>query len=255
MNEHYKTLVFTIFCHETRELTISTTLECLSALNYTASNLHVGFIFIDDGSSDNETAHAIQESILLLRQNSRVLIAEKIYHPTRLGLAESMFSSLNLLQKMGFVDDVWLTQLPGNDQVAANSLQTFLEEPLNLGLKILWRANSVNRPPIKRLASNILQVIVRFILFPEIKQSTANFIAPVSFYSRWLKPTSGHAYGLWLIAGAIIEQEGISQISFEIKKQAINKHKAQRRTPKLSDILSILIQLYRIRIFMNKNLE
>lgn len=255
MNEEYKTLVFTIFCHETKELTISTTRECLSALNFTTSNLHVGFIFINDGSSDNETERAIQESILLLRQNSRVLIAEEIYHHSRLGLAESMLSSLDLLQKMGFVDNVWLTQLPGNDQVNAKSLQTFLEEPLNLGLKILWRANSVNRPPIKRLASNILQVIVRFILFPEIKESTANFIAPVSFYSRWLKPTSGHAYGLWLIAGAIIEQESISQISFEIKKPIINKHKAQRRTPKISDIFSILVQINQIRIFMNKNLQ
>jgi|LauGreSuBDMM15SN_2_FD.fasta_scaffold00148_11 hypothetical protein len=255
MNRPYKTLVFTIFCHETKELTISTTLECLSALNYAASNLHLGFIFIDDGSSDNETSHAIQESILLLRRNSRVLIAEKIYHPARLGLAESMFSSLNLLQKMGFIEDVWLTQIPGNDQVNSKSLQIFLEEPLNLGLKILWRANPVNRPPIKRFASHILQVIVRFILFPEIKQSTANFIAPVSFYSRWLKPTSGHAYGLWLIAGAIIENISISQISFKIKKQTIDKHKAQRRTPKFSDIFSILLQLYRIRIFMNKNLE
>jgi hypothetical protein len=166
-----------------------------------------------------------------------------------------MFSSLNLLQKMGFIEDVWLTQIPGNDQVNSKSLQIFLEEPLNLGLKILWRANPVNRPPIKRFASHILQVIVRFILFPEIKQSTANFIAPVSFYSRWLKPTSGHAYGLWLIAGAIIENISISQISFKIKKQTIDKHKAQRRTPKFSDIFSILLQLYRIRIFMNKNLE
>lgn len=254
MSSSKQLLVFVVFCHRTRELTFNTALESVNAIRKSSPEFDVGYIFIDDGSCDTITTRWIEKSISLLRQEPNVMISEMLVHEHRLGLSSSLQSTIEYLDEIGLENLVWITQIPGNDQLSEDSLASFLSYPLNQELRILWRDNPRARPILKRTASSVLQLLVRFFLFPDIRQVTANYIAPLNHYKRWLNPKSGHAYGLWLIAGAQIDNVPVSQSGFSLKIRSRNGHEAVRKVPNLDQIFHVLFQLVKVKIFLKKNL-
>ncbi len=254
MPAQHQLLIFVVFCHKTQDLTFQTALECKEAVENIQSPLKFGFIFIDDASRDELTTLSIHQSLALLREIPNTILTEKICHSHRLGLAASLKSAVDFLVKCEVPESIWVTQLPGNDQVSSESLKQFLEHPMENELRVLWRANLEDRPWAKRLASKALQKLVNFFLFPQIMQVTANFVAPVDLYKRWLVPSSGHAYGLWLLFGATKEGIPIVQREFTVKKRRDN-HSAVRKTPKIQDVVSVIIQLVRVKLLMLKNLR
>lgn len=254
MPGQHQLLIFVVFCHKTNELTFQTALECKKAVENIQSPLKFGFVFIDDGSQDELTTLWIDQSIALLREIPNIIVTEKICHSHRLGLAASINSAVEFLVKCEVAESIWVTQLPGNDQVSSESLKRFFEHPLENELCVLWRANLNDRPWAKRFASKALQKLVNAFLFPQIMQVTANFVAPVDLYKQWLVPSSGHAYGLWLLFGATKEGIPVVQREFTLKKRRDN-HGAVRKTPKIQDIVSVINQLVRVKLLMRKTLR
>jgi hypothetical protein len=248
-----QTLVIVVFCHETKELTYATAVECFKSLENIPPELKLGFIFVDDGSQENYTSKMIDKSLNLLLQSCHVAFSEKIRHDVRLGLAASLHSSVRFLLETNRSRNVWITQIPGNDQLSSKSLARFLEFPMLENLTILWRSNTRSRPALKRFASYVLQGVVRRFLFPEVQQVTGNFIAPIALYNNWLLPSSGHAYGLWLIAGAKNDGIPIVQRDFELKQRAFARHTAVRKLPKVQNVILMLVEIIRVKKFIQKN--
>ena len=249
-------LVIAVFCHNTGSATRSTMNELITwAINSKVLNpKRLGIILINDGSNDDSTDKEIRSAILELREVLNPLFVDTINNSSRLGLAHSLAKSIELIPKITTTEECWLTQIPGNDQVPAQSLDQFIPTGHDYALEILYRSNPKARPLIKRIASKVLQIIVRnTIKFPSI-EATANFLAPLSFYTKWLNKNSGHAYGVWLIAGALIDNVEIRQRGFQLKESYRNRHYSRRRLPKLRDIILMLIQLRKVRSFMRRSL-
>jgi hypothetical protein len=248
-------LVFIIFCHNTGSSVISTSNELIVWLREIEEleQKKIGFVFVDDYSQSFDSTNEIIYAANLLRNQSNALFVDLLRNEKILGLSGSIQRVLNHLKQFEFKNDFLITQLPGNDQVPSSSLRFFYESRLCEGLVILFRNNLEMRPFFKRKASLVLQKIARFVVKTSFIEATANFMAPASFYERWAKPTSGHAYGIWLIAGARYENMMICNRGFDIKSR-LERNRFQRNFPKLNNVVKVTWQLIKITFTLRKSL-
>ena len=241
-----------VFCSNTRNLTVETT-KCILDAASELRETEIVVIFVNDGSTD-DTEEFIKESIRELFDSKYKIIGYSIKHSAREGLSKSMLTGIEKLIEIGFHDNDFITQLPGNNQLTSPSISKLIASSSSNHLTIGWRVNIESRPYPKRVFSRILQLVIHIFFFRGIKQVTANYVSTIKLAKDWIKPNAGHAFGIWLIHGAVQEKLAIVQVPLtlhpEIKLRPTGN--SIRRWPRIMDVNVMLINLIRVYLYKVK---
>ncbi len=252
MSELRNRIGIIVFCCNTRSLTTETTL-CLIEAASIVPETEFFIVFVNDGSSD-DTDKYIEESIVALSKAELKITGFTTGHMHREGLAKSFLTGIQKLSDVGFLDDDFVTQLPGNNQLTAESISKLARSKASNRLVIGWRVNINSRPYPKRVFSRVLQLVINLFFFPGVRQVTANYVSTLKLATDWIKPNSGHAFGVWLIHGALQEKIEIHQeplILHEAIKQRPSGNSI-RKWPRASDISVMLANLFRVYLAKQK---
>ena len=111
---------------------------------------------------------------------------------------------------------MFVTQLPGNDQVDEDSILRLMECASQDTILSTWRHNFYIRPLPKKIVSNMMHFVVHTLLYPQVKEFTSNFTVPLWLALKHVPSSSRHAFGLWLLYGASLEGLQLRQVPISL---------------------------------------
>jgi len=241
-----------VLCHNVSNYGKESIRAVLEALKL--SQKSATLVVVDDGSTDN-THDEILAAIEMTRQSSEVKEAYVIQNKIQEGMSSSSSKVVALLRTLP-VGTMSILTLPGNDQVDCESISRMFNSALPEVITIGYRTNRKReRPPIKFLASKILELTTRWLYTPNLRDITGLYLVPLEVFAKALQNTKGHAWSINVIYEALLRQTPVIQIPISIKRGFRERAKAEgfRRVPRLRDTLHLTNALLKTYFQLKRN--
>lgn len=177
-----------------------------------------------------------------------------IHNEVWLGFSLSILAALKELDSITKKIDLVFV-LPGNHQVEESSIVDLLNaakvDTVVLGYRVNKRAE---RPPLKWLSSNVLQVFSRILVSRQVRDITGQFVVPPDLLRISVSNNPRHAWSVRLSRLIVDSNYPIREIPIRLIKGFRSRPANQgfRRSPRLSDIVSYVVALFRESRFSKK---
>jgi len=195
-------------------------------------------VAVDDGSTDNTNDAFSSIKRELLNNPAQDIVVEVVSHRFRMGYNQAIKSGLTEILHVCPTCDL-VTVHPANDQIEESSISNLFNNSQPNTISIGYRQNKrKNRPFLKWLCSEILQITSRLLVFPNLKDVTGSFIVPPQLWFDCVNSNPGHAWALRLSRISLESQLPIIQIPIYIKMDFKKRSGSQgiRRYPRLRDV-------------------
>jgi len=177
-----------------------------------------------------------------------------VHNEVWLGFSLSILAALKKIDSITTNTDLVFV-LPGNHQVEESSIVDLLNAA-TVGTVILgYRVNKrAERPPLKWMSSCVLQVLSRVLISRQIRDITGQFMVPPDLLRASVSNNPRHAWSVHLSRLIVDSEYPIREIPIRLIKGFRSRPTNQgfRRSPRLTDIVSYVVALFRESRFSHK---